>query len=305
MIQRIITGVLFTLAIILLVVPAYWWPGVALFLFAAVAIVSRHELDRALSGRGLGLPPVLSRIGSAMFLLPLVTAYLLHPSTLSALGPAGPGSLSGLLIGQALLCAGLVLWATFAGIVLLMRHGPPALPRAVVAAAALFYVSLPLGTGVILLFFAPQGWFWLVLSLASPWISDVFAYFTGSALGRHKIVPQISPKKSIEGSLGGLVGGIVAVGAVMPWITGLDFGVFVTRSSLVVFTVLGGILLSIASQFGDWVASAVKRWCDVKDFGHFLPGHGGMLDRFDSVLFTMPVTLILAIIYTFDLKGIL
>lgn len=291
--QRIITGILFTLAIALFIVPGYWWPAVPLVLFGAVTCLARHELDHALQSRQFKLPPVMGRAGTLLFLLPLLTFW-------PGLVPLGKLSeLPGILIGFSFLMAGLALWATLTVLKILMAEGPQALPRAVAAAAMYFYLVMPMGTAVLILYFVPKGWLWLVMSMAAPWISDVFAFFTGSLIGRHKIVPRISPKKTVEGSIGGLFGGVVAVGVLLPMIVGLDAASFFRSPKLLLFAAACGIILSVASQFGDWLASGIKRWCDVKDFGNWLPGHGGILDRFDSVLFTLPVTLALAVVFVF------
>jgi phosphatidate cytidylyltransferase len=291
--QRIITGILFTLAIALFVVPGYWWPVVPLVMFAAVADLARAELSRALRSHQLELPRVMSQMGSYLFLLPLL---ILVP------GIAPADTVTGLarpLTAFSLLVAGLITWSALTVLKLLILEGPQALPRAVTAMMANLYLVLPMGIAVVILFFVPQGWLWLVLSMASPWISDVFAFFIGSLFGRHKIVPLISPKKTVEGSLGGLLGGVIAAIVLLPLISGLDAAAFFKNSSLILFATLCGIILSVASQLGDWVASGIKRWCAVKDFGHWLPGHGGILDRFDSVLFTLPVTLMLAVLFTY------
>ena len=291
--QRIITGILFTLAIALFVIPGYWWPAVTLVLFILVTYVARIELSRALHSRELSLPPVLSSLGAFLLLLPLLA---LVPGVVRVGGESG---LAAALTGFALLMTGLIFWSLLTTLMLLIADGPQALPRAVVASAANFYLVMPMGVAVIILFFVPAGWLWLVLSLAAPWISDVFAFFTGSLLGRHKIVPRISPKKTVEGSVGGLIGGIVAAGVMLPFIAGPGWSTFFKQPGHLVFAIASGIILSISSQFGDWMASGIKRWCDVKDFGHWMPGHGGMIDRFDSVLFTLPVTLVLAVLFTY------
>jgi phosphatidate cytidylyltransferase len=128
-------------------------------------------------------------------------------------------------------------------------------------------------------------------------MSDVFAYFTGSLLGRHLIVPSLSPKKTVEGSLGGIAGSILSQMLIFHLFRDL-LGRSACRSSdYLAFAILSGLLLSIASQLGDWLASGFKRYCGIKDFGDVLPGHGGLMDRFDSAFFTLPVTLILAVLY--------
>lgn len=118
---------------------------------------------------------------------------------------------------------------------------------------------------------------WLVIFGA--FATDVMAYFTGVACGRHKLCPKISPKKTIEGSLGGLAGSIVVCGL---------FGWFLAHD-LFLHCVIIGALCGVVSQFGDLTASIFKRKMGIKDYGNVIPGHGGILDRFDSVLFTAPL----------------
>ena len=292
--QRILTGTLFTLAIIAFMLPGFWWPAVPLVMLLIVGLLGQWELERALHQRQLKLPLVSSRLGIGLFLLPLLAAWSALQKPLGLAQPASWPVVT--LLAGLLLLTGLIVWSTLTGISILIRGGPPALPRLVVTIVQQFYLVLPLGSGVILLYFIPRGWFWLVLALGSTWVSDVLAFFVGVALGRHKIVPQISPKKSVEGSLGGLFGGILAAAVMMPFVFELDFSTYFKQPLLLVATVLIGSLLSTASQFGDWMASGIKRWCDVKDFGHWLPGHGGILDRFDGILFTLPLTGLLAFV---------
>lgn len=287
--QRILTGLLFALVVALFVVPGYWWPVVPLVLLILVVCLSRNELDRALTGRQLGLPPVLSRIGALLFLLPLLTLLPRVKDLVASI------QLGQTWLGLLLLMVGQIAWAAIMALILLIQHGPQAMPRAVAAAVATTYLAFPFGTAVVILMTLEQGWLWLIVALVTPWLSDVLAYFTGYFLGRHKIVPQISPKKTVEGSLGGLVGGMLALSLALPLINGFTYASFFTLPVHWLAVIAGGIVLSAASQLGDWLASGIKRWCDVKDFGAYLPGHGGTLDRFDSVLFTLPFTLLLAI----------
>ncbi len=287
--QRILTGILFALAVAAFVVPGYWWPVVPLILLILVVCLSRNELDRALAGRQLGLPPVLSRIGVLLFLLPLL---ILLPQVKDLVASIQLGQT---WLGLLLLMLGQIAWAAVMALILLIQHGPQVMPRAVAASVATTYLAFPFGTAVVILMTLEQGWLWLIVALVTPWLSDVLAYFTGYFLGRHKIVPQISPKKTVEGSLGGLVGGMLALSLALPLINGFTYVSFFTLPVHWLAVIAGGIVLSAASQLGDWLASGIKRWCDVKDFGAYLPGHGGTLDRFDSVLFTLPFTLLLAI----------
>lgn len=116
------------------------------------------------------------------------------------------------------------------------------------------------------------------------WASDTFAYFGGRAMGKHKLIPKVSPGKTVEGALSAVVG-TIAVGAA--------YAVFLARFGSWVPTplegALFGLLVSVAAQTGDLAESAWKRDVGVKDSGTLLPGHGGALDRFDSLLFTLPL----------------
>lgn len=125
---------------------------------------------------------------------------------------------------------------------------------------------------------APRGLRWIVVALLSTWICDSGAYFVGLSFGRHKLWPRISPKKSWEGAVGGWMSGVVLTAV----ITGL-LGLAWPHGAVI------GALVGIVAPFGDFAVSMLKRQVGVKDSSHLIPGHGGMLDRIDSLLFTIPV----------------
>lgn len=129
---------------------------------------------------------------------------------------------------------------------------------------------------------------WLVF--LSSWGCDTCAYCVGTLIGRHKMAPLLSPKKSVEGAIGGitgaaLLGAVYGIG-VNRW---GDAGIGILSYSLICG--VGGII----SQIGDLAASAIKRNYEIKDYGRLIPGHGGILDRFDSVIFTAPVIYYMAV----------
>ncbi len=118
---------------------------------------------------------------------------------------------------------------------------------------------------------------WLIF--IGSWVCDTAAFYSGKFFGKHKLCPKVSPKKTIEGSIGGMLGAMIASGV---------FGAVANRYEnimpLVHFFVLGAIC-GIVGQFGDLVASSIKRYVDIKDYSNLIPGHGGILDRFDSIIF--------------------
>ena len=126
----------------------------------------------------------------------------------------------------------------------------------------------------------------------SSWVSDTFAYLVGVMLGKHKLAPVLSPKKSIEGSVGGIVGAVL-IGAVYGSFLNSAFGVQYMGGIL---AFIGGVG-SVISQVGDLAASAIKRNHNIKDYGKLIPGHGGIMDRFDSVIFTAPIIYLLIVLF--------
>lgn len=132
------------------------------------------------------------------------------------------------------------------------------------------------------------GAYLFALVFISAWITDTMAYFTGYFFGKHKLCPAISPKKTVEGSVGGTL--FCALFFLLyGLITQLAFGQTPNYPMLAVV----GVLLSVVSQLGDLIASLIKREHGVKDYGHIMPGHGGIMDRFDSIVAVAPFLLIL------------
>ncbi len=133
------------------------------------------------------------------------------------------------------------------------------------------------------------GKYFFLLVFVAAWITDTFAYFTGFFFGKHKLCPKISPKKTIEGSVGGTLFCVIAF---------IVYGIVLANISpalkpnFIGFAVVG-FVMSVLSQIGDLLASVIKRAYGVKDYGNLFPGHGGVLDRFDSVLILAPSLLVL------------
>lgn len=136
-----------------------------------------------------------------------------------------------------------------------------------------------------------NGLYLLGLSILTPVITDIGAYFTGRSLGKHKMAPTISPNKTVEGAVGGIV---------CTTVLGMLAAFILDRSGI--FSVSYGMLFlylliaSVMAEFGDLALSAIKRIVAIKDYGKLFPGHGGVLDRFDSLLFVLPVTCLFAML---------
>ena len=184
--------------------------------------------------------------------------------------------------------------ATLVVLVILLEsvlfHGAVSILDAVTSVAGVFYFGFPFAYMVMLREAQPElmiptmagefsfGCAMIWIMFIGTWASDTFAYFTGSAIGRHKLCPGISPNKTVEGFLGALVGTTAAVAGL-----GVFFSLPVREMALL------GLAIAILATLGDLVESVAKRYTRIKDSGNLIPGHGGVWDRFDSVLFTVPL----------------
>jgi phosphatidate cytidylyltransferase len=211
--------------------------------------VAAYELSRALKPL-----PIVAALGAGT--LPLIFSI--------------PYERTGILVGAMLSLPWSLFW--------LARRPETRNLRAVLAMLLMaLWVGAPLAH-LVLFPRSRYGVILILIAVVGPWISDSGAYFAGHLFGRRRLLPSLSPNKTVEGSLGGLLLTVLIVGPVSYQL--LDF-------SLAKAAVIGAGV-SLFSQSGDLFESALKRTLDVKDLGHFLPGHGGVLDRIDSLLFTAP-----------------
>lgn len=127
-----------------------------------------------------------------------------------------------------------------------------------------------------------RGDYYLWYVLGGAWVTDTFAYLVGITIGKHKF-SQISPKKSIEGAIGGIIGCIIFYLGFTYYLETINIEFNYTMIAIL------SIVASVLAQIGDFAASSIKRYCGIKDFGTIMPGHGGILDRFDSMLFVAPI----------------
>jgi phosphatidate cytidylyltransferase len=283
--KRVLTAVVLIPIVLALVLRAP--VPVLAFVAGVIALLAIRELlklSEAYYIRPFHLPTYL--LCASFFLV-----IAIHPGTTDALSAAGFAYFS---VAAAAL-------APFLFLTLGMRAGELAsgFPAAMVSAFAFVYIALPLGS-LIELREQWRGGFFLLYLLLLVWAGDIFAYFVGKPFGRHRMSPRVSPHKTWEGALASVVAS-VAVGFLMfhyaaPISSTLlranlieqRDGVFLTEVSLAPIIALS-IILNIAAQLGDLVESLIKRGAGMKDSGAILPGHGGMLDRIDALLFAAPV----------------
>lgn len=172
--------------------------------------------------------------------------------------------------------------ATFLlGICELYRKRQHAFQNIAFSIYAIFYITLPFTLLIYLPYISCGEWQPEIIffPFLLVWFNDTFAYLFGSQFGKHKLFPRISPKKSWEGAIGGGITTIAAGLVIAPYIKGLD---------IIDTTVISGIVV-IFGIFGDLIESMFKRCIEIKDSGHIMPGHGGVLDRLDSIIFAIPV----------------
>ena len=154
----------------------------------------------------------------------------------------------------------------------------------------LVYLAVPLSF-LPLIPVLPHGQWWLMFLLVVVWANDTCAYFTGKYLGKHKLSPEISPKKTLEGAAGGILGGAIA--AVL-------FGYFAMLGHEAWMIFVLSIVIGIIAMIGDLAESFYKRSAGVKDSGTIFPGHGGVLDRIDSLIFVIPLLFFYLVLYNLN-----
>jgi phosphatidate cytidylyltransferase len=249
-----------------------WWWFAIMAVVVEMAVFEYVEICRAQAPRA-----------------PLRLLLVLAPAAAFALSyalsnPLDPGTLRLYLFGGALLLSvGL-------GTLLLFSRTPlaEALPALGIFGFGIPYFAISLSSLHLIQGIDP--WV-IILLLAIVWMGDTAAYYVGSAVGRHKLAPVISPKKSWEGAAASFVVAVVAAAAWDLW----------RRGALEPGLLTAAALTAVAAQIGDLVESMIKRSSGVKDSGHLLPGHGGMFDRIDALVFAAPV--LLFSLWAFGIEG--
>jgi len=169
-----------------------------------------------------------------------------------------------------------------------------ALPSSAIAVLATLYVGMLGGSLIRLHDDFADGWKLVFFLLLVVWLGDSGAYYFGRTFGRHKLSPRISPKKTVEGLIGGVISAVAT--AVI-----IHFTFF--RNFPLLHVIIAGVILSLAGVIGDLAESMWKRSADVKDSGTLLPGHGGFLDRFDSIFYTTPILYVYWFLIIHDFKS--
>ena len=267
--QRILVAVVGVPLLLLVLVWAPDWATMALVIL--LSVIGAHELMHALCGaekarRWWGLASTMSVFA--------VISVAWSDEKYRVWGLALPGKL--------LLTAFIVL----AFVCMVVEYGKDnALSFTDMSAVFAAGLAVPLALSCLLrLRMMPYGGGMVLIPLVAAFCSDSAALFTGMACGKHKLAPQVSPKKTVEGAIGGLVGGMVGM-----VIFRIVFFFCTVHSLNILWCMLLGLVGAVMGQLGDLSFSAIKRQCGIKDYGRLLPGHGGVLDRFDSVIFAAPV----------------
>ena len=279
--QRVITGIIFTLAVLAFVIPSLWFSPLMLVFGIIVGSVSMYELVKAFTVGGYKPNSFLIAIGGVISIIIALVSFFQG---------------TGIIVALALYLLIVVPYCLACVILPSVIDQENHLTNGAITAMIVLYVTFPLFCLSVLSMLAPNGWFYMVPALFGAWVSDVCAYFVGVTLGKHKIVPHLSPKKTWEGCIGGAVGCafvIMIYFGVLYYYDLSDYTVNVAVVCSLAFIL--GFAMSVMSQLGDWLASLIKRMCGIKDYGNLFPGHGGMLDRFDSAFFTIPMGVLLAI----------
>lgn len=244
---------------------------------ALLSLIAVYEMFRAIGIEKKYLLSVPAYIAAAVF--PLLSYFLAEVHT----------------FGYLLVCvAGLFAYLTYTFFVAVFMKGELKFSELSQAFCMATYVIFSFTSISFMRYMDRRVGIWsFVLVLVIAWGSDVFAYFSGRFFGRHKLIPEVSPKKTVEGAIGGIVcatGLAVLYGFIVNKATGLIPNYAVLAIS--------AFVLSAVSQVGDLIASLIKREHGIKDYGNIFPGHGGVMDRFDSVLSITTLVMAICLIFT-------
>jgi phosphatidate cytidylyltransferase len=287
MIKRIVTAVVLIPLVLLLVLkaPLYLLSIVA----GAVALLAIAEFLKLATHYAVQpMGPVTYAFVALFFLFVIVASTNRTPLV----------ETTAMLYGIALAAA----LAPFVFLTMAMRRADlrTGYPAAATSTFAFAYIAVPMAL-LVAIRQQPAGAIWTIYTLLAVWAGDIFAYFVGKGLGRHRMSPEISPNKTWEGAVASIVASVIvgtlwiqhapAISSALLRIGLIDRrdGMFGLEQPQLWPVILLSAVVNLAAQLGDLVESLIKRGAGVKDSGTILPGHGGMLDRIDAMLFAVPV----------------
>jgi phosphatidate cytidylyltransferase len=287
MLTRIATALVLIPLVLLLVLKA---PLYLLALVAgAIALLAIAEFLKLVTPYGIQPLNLATYIFVAIFFVFVIVASTNHTPLLET---------TAVLYGTALAAA----LAPFIFLTVAMRraHLATGYPAAAASVFAFGYIAIPMAL-LVEIRQQPAGAIWTIYTLLAVWAGDIFAYFAGKAIGRHRMSPEISPKKTWEGAVASILASVIigtlwmqhapAISSSLLRIGFIDRrdGMFGLEQPSMWPIIILSAVVNIAAQSGDLVESLIKRGAGVKDSGTILPGHGGMLDRIDAMLFAVPV----------------
>lgn len=262
---RLISGILLVIAALLTIISGGY---VLFFTLLCISLIGMQELYKAMGvhGESTGLLEIIGYLGAILYYVSLLLGFESY-------------GLMTVLVSLILIM-----------FVYVFTYPKYNAHQIMSAFFGVVYVAVMLSF-ILLTRNLPDGKFIVWLIFLCSWGCDTCAYCVGMLIGKHKMAPKLSPKKSVEGGIGGILGAaLIAVLYALAINHWADAGVSVTS-----FAVIGAVGGAI-SQIGDLAASAIKRNHNIKDYGKLIPGHGGILDRFDSIIFTAPIIYYLCVL---------
>lgn len=268
--QRVITGVLLAA----LFIPVLFFSHTVFFrvVMGALATVATYEMHSCIGCNKKYMLLIPS------MLLAFMSPFLANSSSHGAM------------------LAVFIAYIVYANFTMVFSDGKITPENACVSFTTTVYISISFASIILIRNLEPAGYLLYIMVFLGAWMSDISAYFFGYFFGKHKLIPNISPKKTVEGAVGGMIGSalsmviyvllVLNVKKVIPFFPIQDV---VTLEPNYLMLAISGAGISVISQLGDLSASAIKRHYGVKDYGKIFPGHGGVLDRFDSILSVAPL----------------
>ncbi|MBP5261682.1 MAG: phosphatidate cytidylyltransferase, partial [Clostridiales bacterium] len=252
--QRVITGIIFLIVMLAFCVGFYFVPFIAVVLALIVGSVSTYEIIKAMKHGGYHPSHILMIIGEALGLIVLLCGWFFD---------------LGIFLTSTIFLMILLMYCLGMAIYPQILKPDSKLKDSIVSIAAMMYVVFPMFCLCAMALFFEHGWLYLIVGLFASWVSDTFAYFTGVLIGKHKIVPHISPKKTWEGCIGGAIFCGIFMALYFGFIVYMIDDIKLDRVPFMIIMFLFGLVISAMSQIGDWLASSIKRSVDIKDYGNF------------------------------------